>query len=108
MTCSAELRRFFEDPAHAAKDEVVALLSMAITERRVLGAEERDGMLRQDVAQVTVGFSEHRLVALGPTPQSFRAEVGARCGYHDAAYFCRAFRRMCGVSPGEFRSSGMF
>jgi AraC-like DNA-binding protein len=36
------------------------------------------------------------------------AEVGARCGYADAAYFCRAFRRMLGVSPGEFRTSGMY
>lgn len=36
------------------------------------------------------------------------AAVGARCGYQDAAYFCRAFRRIVGVSPGEFRTSGMF
>lgn len=36
------------------------------------------------------------------------AEVGARCGFRDPAYFCRAFRRMVGVSPGEFRGSGMY
>jgi len=36
------------------------------------------------------------------------AAVGARCGFADPAYFCRAFRRLVGVSPGEFRSSGMF
>jgi len=36
------------------------------------------------------------------------AAVGARCGYQDPAYFCRAFRRIVGVSPGEFRSSGMY
>ena len=35
-------------------------------------------------------------------------EVGARCGFGDPAYFCRAFRRMVGVSPGEFRNSGMY
>lgn len=36
------------------------------------------------------------------------AAIGAACGYQDAAYFCRAFRRLVGVSPGEFRSSGMY
>ncbi len=36
------------------------------------------------------------------------AEIGTRCGYIDPAYFCRAFRRLVGVSPGEFRSSGMY
>ena len=36
------------------------------------------------------------------------AEIGTRCGYQDAAYFCRAFRRLVGLSPGEFRNSGMY
>ncbi len=44
---------------------------------------------------------------LRETPLSV-AEIGSRCGYQDAAYFCRAFRRLVGVSPGEFRSSGMY
>lgn len=34
-------------------------------------------------------------------------EIGARCGFADPAYFCRAFRRMVGVSPGEFRGARM-
>ena len=36
------------------------------------------------------------------------AAIGSRCGYRDAAYFCRAFRRQVGISPGEFRDSGMY
>lgn len=36
------------------------------------------------------------------------AMVATRCGYADPAYFCRVFRRLFGVSPGEFRSSGMY
>lgn len=36
------------------------------------------------------------------------AEIGAACGFADPAYFCRAFRRQIGLSPGEFRSSGMY
>jgi AraC-like DNA-binding protein len=30
-------------------------------------------------------------------------EVAARCGYHDATYFRRMFRRHVGVTPGRFR-----
>lgn len=36
------------------------------------------------------------------------AAIGRRCGFADPAYFCRAFRRRIGLSPGEFRSSGMY
>lgn len=34
--------------------------------------------------------------------------IAGRCGFSDAAYFCRAFRHAVGVSPGEFRNSGMY
>jgi AraC family transcriptional regulator len=46
-----------------------------------------------------------RLVARGDL--SVR-EVALRCGYADANYFCKAFRKRFGVSPGAFRSSGMY
>lgn len=35
-------------------------------------------------------------------------DIAQACGYDDPAYFCRVFRRSIGVSPGEFRSSGMY
>jgi AraC-like DNA-binding protein len=34
-------------------------------------------------------------------------EVAASCGYHDVAYFCRAFRRMTKVTPTEYRHRGL-
>jgi len=34
--------------------------------------------------------------------------VAKRCGYAEAAYFCRVFRRTYGLSPGAFRRSGMY
>ena len=34
-------------------------------------------------------------------------EITARCGFHDVNYFCRVFRRLTGLSPGAYRSSGM-
>lgn len=35
-------------------------------------------------------------------------EIAARCGYRDANYFCRVFRRALGTSPGDFRKSGRY
>ena len=35
-------------------------------------------------------------------------EVARRCGFRDPNYFCKAFRRSFGVSPGAFARSGMY
>jgi AraC-like DNA-binding protein len=43
-----------------------------------------------------------RLVSAGGTTVK---EVAHRCGYGDANYFCKVFRKSFGVSPGAFRSS---
>ena len=42
------------------------------------------------------------------TTRSTIKEVAAQCGFVDVNYFCRAFKRNAGISPGEFRTSGMF
>lgn len=34
-------------------------------------------------------------------------EIAANCGYHDVAYFCRAFRRITKVTPTEYRLRGL-
>jgi AraC-like DNA-binding protein len=43
-----------------------------------------------------------RLVSAGGTTVK---EVAHRCGYGDANYFCKVFRKSFGVSPGAFRAS---
>lgn len=35
-------------------------------------------------------------------------DVARRCGFRDPNYFCKAFRRTFGVSPGAFGRSGMY
>lgn len=35
-------------------------------------------------------------------------DVAAACGFLDATYFCKVFRRFTGMSPGAFRDGGMF
>jgi AraC-like DNA-binding protein len=35
-------------------------------------------------------------------------DIARRCGFSDANYFCKVFRKSFGVSPGAFRKSGMY
>jgi AraC-like DNA-binding protein len=41
-------------------------------------------------------------------PDASVKDVAKSCGFADAAYFCKVFRRAFGVSPGIFRDSGMY
>ena len=71
-----ELRQFFDD--HPDCMEACALLGMQRRERQVLAARLEGDAVRQDVAQTTVGFSEHRLLAPAADLAGSRLEVGRR------------------------------
>jgi len=75
---SKELRAFFDDPANAEVGEAFALLGMKKEEKSIFAPRFEEGMLKQDVAQTSVSFSEHRLVAPSATEQQTRLEVGRR------------------------------
>lgn len=75
---SRELRAFFSDPAHTEVQEAYALLGMKKVERTVYAPQLQGDSLRHDVAQVTVSFSDHRLIAPGTTLAETRVEVGRR------------------------------
>jgi hypothetical protein len=75
---SSELRAFFENPSNREVQEAYALLGMKKEERTVLGMDLQGDSVRQGVAQVTVSFSEHRLIAPAPTLAATRLEVGRR------------------------------
>ncbi len=75
---SSELRAFFENPSNREVQEAYALLGMKKEERAVLGMELQGGAVTQDVAQVTVSFSQHRLIAPATTFAATRLEVGRR------------------------------
>src|SRR5262249_4292736 len=45
-------------------------------EKTIFAPREEDGILKQDVAQTTVSFSDHRLVAPARTEQQTRLEIG--------------------------------
>ena len=74
---SKDLRAFFEDPANAGADEALALLGMRRDEKTVLAPPLQNGVMREEVAQTTVNFSGHKLVAR-LSEQLVRLEVGRR------------------------------
>ena len=73
---SDEVRRFFE--RRPGCREVWALLGMKREERKVLAPRLEGDALRQDVPQVTVSFSGHRLIAPAEDEAKTRLEVGRR------------------------------
>ena len=73
---SHDVRRFFE--RHPDCSEAYALLGMKCSERKVLAPRMEGGVLRQDVAQTTVSFSEHRLIAPAADEALTRLDIGRR------------------------------
>src|SRR5512135_2755307 len=62
LSGDAAMRQWQKSPASGAAERVFALLIMELRERNVLGVALEGGALRHDVAQVTVSFTQHRLV----------------------------------------------
>ena len=75
---SKELRAFFDDAANAGVEDAFALLGMKKEEKTIFAPRFEDGMLKQEVAQTAVNFSDHRLVAPAATEQQTRLEIGRR------------------------------
>jgi len=73
---SPELRAWFE--AYPTAQEVFAVLSMALVERRVLGIAMVHGQLQREVPQTTVSFQDHRVRIFGRTEAELRAEIERR------------------------------
>ena len=71
-----ELRQFFDE--HPDGTEAYALLGMQHQERQVLAARLEGSEVRQDVAQTTVSFGDHRLLAAAADLAGSRFEVGRR------------------------------
>lgn len=75
---SHDLREFFEDADHRGLDEAYALLVMDKRENTVLGTALENGVLRRDVPQTTLGFSNHRILAPAVNLREARIAVGTR------------------------------
>ena len=75
---SRELRAFFDSPANHNAAEAFALLAMKKEESVVFGTQLQGDKVQHDVAQTTLSFSGHRLVAPSATLSATRLEIGKR------------------------------
>ncbi|WP_321939881.1 hypothetical protein [Paraburkholderia sp. J8-2] len=73
---SEELRDFFAQ--NPALSHAYATLGMAMYERHVLGVALEGEMVRQDVPQTKLCFSDHRVIICGQTETDLRDEIARR------------------------------
>jgi len=72
---SSEIQDYMED-IHDNKTRCCALLCMHRTEKTVMGMELSDNVLRKDVRQIAVSFSDHRIYS--PAPSETETRKGLR------------------------------
>jgi hypothetical protein len=72
---SSEIHDYMED-SHDSSAHCCALLCMARTEKTVMGMELSGDMLKRDVMQVAVSFSDHRIYS--PAPSEPEAREGLK------------------------------
>ena len=58
------------------------------------------GVTTFDVVQQRLALEARRRLIYAAGPVS---SIGAELGFKDPAYFCRFFRKHCGISPAAFR-----
>lgn len=72
------IRGYLADLTGPAPEKIFGLLSMVMEERNVLGVELVDDILRRDVMQVSVNFSNHRYLGPGSNELDTRRELKKR------------------------------
>lgn len=70
------IRDYFEQHSHA--EQCYAMLSMEKRERTVLGMEMHGELLKRDVKQTTVSFTDHRIVKPSPSETELRKNLKER------------------------------
>ena len=81
---SQVVREFFD--RNAGVDECYALLSMKRSERTVLGMELHGEVMKRDIKQTSVSFSDHRVVRIADTEPALRGELEDRAFEVTVAY----------------------
>jgi hypothetical protein len=73
---SPDLRAWFD--ANPGAQEICAVLSMRLVERRILGVALEGGVIRRDVPQTTVCFDDYRVRIRERSEGALRAEIESR------------------------------
>lgn len=95
LSAGGVLGDFVQRTGGIGSDRIVALMMMEKQERTVLGVEQKGEMVVYDVPQVTVGFSNHRLV----DPADAEAETRRLLKR-------RAFDHLLGIALGRIEAAG--
>ncbi len=95
LSAGGVLGDFVQRTGGIGTDRVVALMMMEKQERTVLGVERQGDMVVYDVPQVTVGFSDHRVV----DPADAEAETRRLLKR-------RAFDHLLGIALGRIEAAG--
>ncbi|UCE89585.1 MAG: hypothetical protein JSW10_01740 [Pseudomonadota bacterium] len=72
FSASSQLRECVDAPDGCGRPECFALLCMRMEEKSRLGVELNGEIIKRDVPQTVVNFSEHKLLAPGATEQQVR------------------------------------
>lgn len=75
LATSSDLRDFLAAEQSQGLERIHCVFAATCTERTVLGMAMDGDMLRQDVAQKTVGFGDFRLVGFSPSDAALRERV---------------------------------
>jgi len=89
---SKAVREFFD--ANPGADECFGLLSVQRRERTVLGMEMHGDLLKRDVKQTSVSFSDPRVVRAAATEADLRAELEDRAFEATVAYLLEGFNTL--------------
>jgi len=82
ISSSYEIRDYLHKAALKPIEPIGCLLSMDLSQKKVLGVEQRGEILQRDVVQVAVNFSDHRLVGITSGESETRWEIKKRAFDH--------------------------
>lgn len=83
-----------------AMDDIAAACGCSRTECSKVAKKELGGSLKNFVVTERIAEARKLLVATDLPI----AEIAERTGFHESAYFCRTFRRICGETPSCYRA----
>lgn len=72
---SAELREFFETEDNKSFEEAYALLCMNVEEKAIMGMELQNDIVRRDVLQTALNFSDHKIMSAAKNESDVRKGI---------------------------------
>jgi AraC-like DNA-binding protein len=96
----ADLIGYLHESPCADLDETIAALGCSKRTLQRLVNAKGGGLTFMEIRQAVRICLSKELVR--GTLQSF-TEIAVNTGFYDAAHFCRAFYKSCGLSPSEYR-----